>query len=708
MESDTPQSEIWRITGPVPPARLSHAYRFGAFLASLGMILLPLIYIAMIVGAGWALWQFAEAGPPVSTGRRKSSGVFFTYIAPLVIGAIVLLFMIKPLFARRPKSAEPRALRREDEPRLFAFIEQICDLVGAPRPKRVLADLNVHASASLSHGVWSLFSRNLTLTIGLPLAGGLSAREFGGVLAHEFGHFAQGAGMKTTYVIRVVSFWFARVVYERDRFDAALEGWAKGLDVRLGIVLHAARLMVWCVRRILWVLMWVGQLISSVLMRQMEFDADHYEIQTSGSAGFIATAKRLRVLGIGAHITHAKQGEAFHAKRLVDDLPGWMLHETRQIPDRTRAEVEKAALEEKTGWFDTHPSDAERIARADAAQSDGVLEADVAGSALFTDFHALSREITASYYRDILELKPGSVALQSLSQMTSESDEAKRGDEASEKYFAGVLGARAMVFLSPADVTSGPTKDEWRERNLAARQAASEEEKAAAKALHEGFHAEQGLLAAQGMDEAHISWRAEELKLAHTREARPALLAARETMNQSDTALAPMLTRFRARLAAAIGSFLHSETHGPEEKAEVRRCIATLNFIEGINQHLRLIFLQTVPLSAVLQNAERSSKQDTVFPTVKRMADELAPSVNAVLERAKDVAYPLPHAKGVVNLRDYFTEGVAHGDPMILTFLRGTEILDRVYAIYRRIIGRLSVLAIAEEAQMDQPSTVAA
>ena len=209
MESVAPQSEIWRITGPVAPAKLSLAYRFGAFVVSLGMILLPLIYIAMIIGAGWWLWEFAQAGPPVITGRRKGSGIFFTYAAPLVIGAIALLFMIKPLFSRRPKSAEPRALRREDEPRLFAFIEQICDLVGAPHPKRVLADLNVNASASLTHGVWSLFSRNLTLTIGLPLAGGLSAREFGGVLAHEFGHFAQGAGMITTYVVRMVSFWFA-------------------------------------------------------------------------------------------------------------------------------------------------------------------------------------------------------------------------------------------------------------------------------------------------------------------------------------------------------------------------------------------------------------------------------------------------------------------------------------------------------------------
>jgi Zn-dependent protease with chaperone function len=36
----------------------------------------------------------------------------------------------------------------------------------------------------------------LVLVIGLPLAAGMSMRQVAGVLAHEFGHFAQGAGMR--------------------------------------------------------------------------------------------------------------------------------------------------------------------------------------------------------------------------------------------------------------------------------------------------------------------------------------------------------------------------------------------------------------------------------------------------------------------------------------------------------------------------------
>jgi Zn-dependent protease with chaperone function len=44
----------------------------------------------------------------------------------------------------------------------------------------------------------------------------LKAQELSEVLAHEFGHFSQGFGMRATYLIRSVNFWFTKVVYHRD------------------------------------------------------------------------------------------------------------------------------------------------------------------------------------------------------------------------------------------------------------------------------------------------------------------------------------------------------------------------------------------------------------------------------------------------------------------------------------------------------------
>src|SRR6185503_19433346 len=109
--------------------------------------------------------------------------------------------------AARPKEAANIVLDPAREPLLFNFVKRICALVGAPAPCRVDVDCQVNASASLRRALWS---KDLVLTIGMPLASGLNMPQFAGVLAHEFGHFAQGAGMRLTYIIRQINFWFAR------------------------------------------------------------------------------------------------------------------------------------------------------------------------------------------------------------------------------------------------------------------------------------------------------------------------------------------------------------------------------------------------------------------------------------------------------------------------------------------------------------------
>ena len=96
----------------------------------------------------------------------------------------MLLFMIKPILARPARKPDPVRVSSEDEPSLFAFIAQICRQVGAPMPQRVQVDCQVNASAGFLPGPLSILNRDLVLTIGLPLAAGLSVRELGGVLAH--------------------------------------------------------------------------------------------------------------------------------------------------------------------------------------------------------------------------------------------------------------------------------------------------------------------------------------------------------------------------------------------------------------------------------------------------------------------------------------------------------------------------------------------
>ena len=125
------------------------------------------------------------------------------------MGIVVVFFMVKPVLARPASRRQLMLVQPNDQPELFAFIREVCSQVRAPVPGRVQLDCQVNASASLGAGPLNLRQRDLVLTIGIPLVAGLSVRQLGGVLAHEFGHFAQGGGMRLTTLIRGVNAWFA-------------------------------------------------------------------------------------------------------------------------------------------------------------------------------------------------------------------------------------------------------------------------------------------------------------------------------------------------------------------------------------------------------------------------------------------------------------------------------------------------------------------
>ena len=110
-------------------------------------------------------------------------------------------------------------------------------------PKRIDLDCQLNAAAGFRRGFASLFGNDLVLVIGVPLVASFNVREFAGVIAHEFGHFTQGFGMRLSYIVRSINGWFARVVYERDAWDMLLESWAmEAEDWRMMIVVNLARL----------------------------------------------------------------------------------------------------------------------------------------------------------------------------------------------------------------------------------------------------------------------------------------------------------------------------------------------------------------------------------------------------------------------------------------------------------------------------------
>ena len=372
------------------------------------MLLLPLFYIALIAVVGWSVYLFAiHCVPAILEWDLRISYVtlvamFVCIVTPIATGCAVVFFMIKPVFARRRRAPIGAVHNPAFEPRIGELIEAVCRAVGARAPSRIEFDCSIGASAGFAGG-WSGFMRNrMVLRLGLSLVATVSQRELAGILAHEFGHFRQGIGMRMSFLIREVNGWFARVVYHRDAWDERLETAAESQENWIGFMSVFASLGVMVARGVLWLFMMVSHGISAFLMRQMEFDADAAEIQLAGSSAFNGTTRKLLVLCAVQEVADQQVGQIWQSQRhLPDNLPILVAHHTRTIPAEVVAIIESNWRQAKTNWSSTHPSPSERMQRADAMGCSGQELADDPARDLFENFEDLCRGVTIGHYHNL-------------------------------------------------------------------------------------------------------------------------------------------------------------------------------------------------------------------------------------------------------------------------------------------------------------------
>jgi len=388
------------LAGSIPKVGVPLSYRLGLVLVAVAMVMLPMAYLA-IVGAIVAGMYFYALG---AVSILEGGGVASTFIfgAPLFVGGLLVLFMLKPFFARRPQSAPARALDPAEEPLLFAFVERLCGVVGSPVPREIRVDVDINASASFRRGVLSVFGRDVVLTIGLPLVAGLSIRQLTGVLAHEFGHFAQATGMRLSFFVRSVNGWLYRVSTQEDSWDRWLSRTSERGHVGVRVVLYVARFFVWLTRKLLFGLMLLGHALSSYLLRQMEFDADRYEVYLAGSEAFGQTARRCIELHVSMEGVYEDLAAARRDGRLPDDVCISLLGQRGQVREENYRRAEEARLTEHTSWDDSHPCDRERVAAAERVGGEGIFRVERPASELFADFGSLSQKVTRDYYVDVL------------------------------------------------------------------------------------------------------------------------------------------------------------------------------------------------------------------------------------------------------------------------------------------------------------------
>jgi len=676
----------------------SPLYKLGLLVVSGAMLLLPVLYLGLVGAVAYGVTWYATE----YTGMIAGAGVrirLFLYLAPIVSGSVLVVFMLKPILSRHPKSRQVRTLQHDEAPLLFAFVKKLCRLLGAPAPDRLDLDLQVNASAG--HHMMSPDGDRFVLTIGLPLVAGLDLDQFTGVLAHEFGHFSQGAGMRLSIFIWNLNHWFARLVYERDALDEALEEAAERDDV-VSVFANLTKLLVWISRGILWTFMQTGRLISCFLMRQMEYDADRYEIALAGSDTFAATARRLRVLEVASRIALDELQEAWSEGQLGDDLPGLIASKADGLSEDLLERI-REDMSRRTGLFDTHPSDDERLARAECQRSEGIFHVDAPAAMLFADFAGICRQSTMEYYEAVIGAEVRDALLVSTDHMTGRREASDARDGAFARYFQDLVGPSRPLFLGVPSLEA-PASVQAALAQLGSSRTAFEaclpHIRGRTEQAREAFERERNALFAESCLEAGIPLNPADFGLptATLEGVRRARERARALRDEAEGELGDFEDVVRSRLLTSLRILSHPDVQArlgdrAPDAQRLQRITITLHGLQQVANDIRDLESLTARLGFLLCAFEDRDQDPKYAGAVMDRLPEMCGLLQAVRGPLSRLPYPFDHALEGVTVAQYALDVVPGEDDVGEVFEASRACVGTLLYLHYRCLAELCLVA---------------
>ncbi len=225
--------------------------------------------------------------------------LFFSPVLAAILALpcmLLFFFLIKGFFQKTyPEKTFRVELLPEEHPRLFEFLERLCEETDAPLPHRVFLSPEVNAAVFYDNDtVWGLiFPPPKNLLIGVPLVNALNLSEFKAVLAHEFGHFSQKSMLLHRYIYsanRIIG----DVVFNRDWYDHLVLSMYHAPDNGfLNMIGGVGYGSMWAFRKAMEGYLYLINYLGAGLSREMEFNADLVAVRVTGSDAIVNALSRV-------------------------------------------------------------------------------------------------------------------------------------------------------------------------------------------------------------------------------------------------------------------------------------------------------------------------------------------------------------------------------------------------------------------------------
>jgi hypothetical protein len=513
--------------------------------------------------------------------------------------------------------------------------------------------------------------------------------------------------MRLTYIIRSINFWFVRVVYQRDAWDEWLESAADGIDIRIGWVIYIARACVWLTRKILWALMYLGHAVAGFMLRQMEFDADSYEARVAGSDAFESTARRLHLLGLAWHNAQSDLASFHREGRLVDDLPKLMLANLKQLPKEAHDFVGKIIAESKTGVFDDHPSDQQRILAAHALAAPGVFHTDLPAQMLFGNFDALAKGVTWDYYCSIFGKLVDPKSLHSTDQLIARTEGDQAASKARDRFFAGTFSFLRPLRLPILQVEKTQQAAAWL-TELNETRGAMESQAIIGRELLAALDKSDTQLVqsrqARSVLAAGVALQANRFEAAYRSVADASRLrdAAQTELSRLGNRLESFEEaagrRLRANLMLLSQPGISGRMQGGDEMhQECGRLWPVVSQISSVHGSILELRNSNATLAALLGHFQGNERNESLAREILDFAARVRTQVADLKSIFERVDYPFDHAAGQISVSQFLIKVVPPAEEIGAIHEAADETVNKLLEMYGRAVSRLCVIAEAVE-----------
>lgn len=342
----------------------------------------------------------------------------------MLMGGMITYFLLKFIFARHTADRTGLTeITREQEPGLFAMVQEIVGEVKTDFPKKIYLSADVNAAVFYDSSFWSMiFPARKNLQIGIGLVNSTTQLELKAILAHEFGHFSQRSMKLGSFVYNVNQVIF-NMLYDNETYNenvsevADMHWFFKLFTNIAGALLEGVQ----------WILRKNYNLINLTYMglsREMEFHADQVAATVTGSAPLISSMLRMDMASDALNrvrdVYNSRYQESLNPANIYTQQRWMMAYISRSsslqlrdgLPVVTEAHFErysKSKLVIKNQWA-SHPATEDRIAALHKLFIQKTQEDIRPANLLFQDIIAWQEYFTKSLFAGITY--PGKVVIE--------------------------------------------------------------------------------------------------------------------------------------------------------------------------------------------------------------------------------------------------------------------------------------------------------